>query len=163
MYQDLQVVGGRIEVVSVCKFGVTWALLKIFLNKATSDCFVNLRPIFTAFSVLVNNDNYSSHVTSFWLPWKPFWPEFMNLTYVESSFEQVRLYGIELCCGLEITHFDMTSCTACLQIPPQLHKEAAGMYRWQWQLCYNTFPSQGSWLTSHEPWKIESIKYPYMR
>ena len=28
----------------------------IYMNKATSDCFVNLSPIFTIFSILVNND-----------------------------------------------------------------------------------------------------------
>ena len=31
-------------------------LLKIFWNKATSNCFVNLSPIFTLFSILVNNN-----------------------------------------------------------------------------------------------------------
>ena len=30
-------------------------LLKIFLNKATCDCFINLSPIFTTFNFLVNN------------------------------------------------------------------------------------------------------------
>ena len=35
------------------KMGV---LLKIFLNKSTSDCFHNLSPIFTIFRILFNND-----------------------------------------------------------------------------------------------------------
>ena len=40
-----QVISGKIGV-----------LLKIFLNKASSDYFVNLSPVFTIFSILVNND-----------------------------------------------------------------------------------------------------------
>ena len=38
------------------KLGKIVLLLKIFLNKATSDCFVNLSPIFTIFNIMVNDD-----------------------------------------------------------------------------------------------------------
>ena len=44
------------------KSGKIVILLKIFLNKATSDCFINLSPIFTIFSIPVDNDTvYMSH------------------------------------------------------------------------------------------------------
>ena len=32
-------------------------LMKVFLNKGPSDCFVNLSPIFTIFTIVVNNDS----------------------------------------------------------------------------------------------------------
>ena len=35
------------------KSGKIVVLMKIFLNKATSYCFINLQPIFTIFSILV--------------------------------------------------------------------------------------------------------------
>ena len=38
------------------KSGKIILLQKIFPNKATSACFVNLSPIFTIFNILVNND-----------------------------------------------------------------------------------------------------------
>ena len=37
------------------KSGKIVVLLKIFLKKAISDCFINLSPIFTIFSILINN------------------------------------------------------------------------------------------------------------
>ena len=43
------------------KSGKIVVLLKIFLNKATSDCFVNLSPIVTIFSIQVNN--YIVHIS----------------------------------------------------------------------------------------------------
>ena len=47
------------------KSGKTAVLLKIFLNKATFDCFVNLSPIFIIFSI--QDKNYIVYITSFWL------------------------------------------------------------------------------------------------
>ena len=38
------------------KSGKIAVLLQIFRNKATSDHFVNLSPVFTIFNILVNND-----------------------------------------------------------------------------------------------------------
>ena len=44
------------------KSGQIVALLKIFLNKGTFDCFVNLSPILTIFNIPVNNDTvHMSH------------------------------------------------------------------------------------------------------
>ena len=51
LYQNITSLHMCVKVKS-CKIVV---LLKIFLNKATSDYFVNLSPIFTIFSILVNN------------------------------------------------------------------------------------------------------------
>ena len=57
------------------KSGKIAVLLKIFLNKGISDSCINLSPIFTIFSILVNGDKI--HVTSFGLPWWQLWWEFM--------------------------------------------------------------------------------------
>ena len=57
------------------KSGKIAMLLTIFLNKATSDCFVNLGPMLTIFRIPVNNDIV--YVTYFWFPWRRFWQESM--------------------------------------------------------------------------------------
>ena len=42
--------------INISKSGKSVVLLKIFLNKANSNCFINLRPIFIIFNVPVSND-----------------------------------------------------------------------------------------------------------
>ena len=59
------------------KPGKSVVLLKIVLNKATSDCFVNISPIFTILYILANSDIVHISYNIFLLPWKPCWPEFM--------------------------------------------------------------------------------------